>query len=58
MSLNNMAICNTERNYPPLVGNMRDGLNGLRMKQTKTTTWFCLFCLQPIPGGDVPCVSG
>ena len=26
---------------------MRDGFNGLRMKQTKTTAWVCLFCLQP-----------
>ena len=36
-----MSICNSARNYPPLVWNMRDGLNGLRMKQkkiTKTTT--------------------
>ena len=44
---NNMSICNTARNCSPLVWNMRVGFNGLRMKQTKTTAWVCLFCLQP-----------
>ena len=47
MLLNNMAIFNTARNYPTLVYNMRDGFNGLRMKQAETTAWVCLFCLQP-----------
>ena len=45
--MNDMTIRNTARNYAPLVGNMRDGFNGLRMKQTKMTAWICLFCLQP-----------